>query len=417
MPDTLLLVFVHAGPGMERPVLGLTGLDRSILGFRRAGLARVVAVPGAGMDPEAVRACLPAAARDDASVAARLDGESETDLVRRLAGEGSSVVALDSDVVVGPRDAAMIAEGVAAGRTLSVEGGLVLAFPAPAVARLPAGTDLPGAAAALEALGHLETVAAPLLVRRLDGSKASRRDVEERLLRGLRKPVEVDGLVGFYLQRPVTTRVSRLLARTPIRPNHLTMLALASGVSGGALVAFGDPLLTALGGILFFLGSYIDCLDGEIARLKFQFSALGEWLDTIADDSSTLAFLIGMTINLAAHHASPALAAVGITACIAFTLGSAYIYHRLVTVIGSGDLTRFQYPFMSDETDPDAPRGPLDLVKYLVKRDFFSAFFCLCALLGILEAAFALGVAGALGFAVAVAAAAWLQHRPAARAS
>jgi len=170
--------------------------------------------------------------------------------------------------------------------------------------------------------------------------------------------------------------------------------------------------LTALGGILFLLGSYIDCLDGEIARLKFQFSSLGEWLDTIADDSSTLSFLAGMTVNLATRHASPALATLGLTACLCFVLASAYVYHRLITVIGSGDLTKFQYPFISEDTNPKNGRGIIDWVKFGIKRDFFSALFCLCAVIGLLEVAFGLSVAGIFGFTIAVAYTAWLQHRP-----
>ena len=248
-------------------------------------------------------------------------------------------------------------------------------------------------------------------------SDTARRLVEDRLLQGLRKPLDIDGVVGFYVQRPISTRISRRLARTRIRPNHLTLLAMAAGLSSGLLVAMGGPLLTAAGGLLFLLGSFIDCLDGEIARLKFQFSRTGEWMDTVADDSSTLSFLAGTTIHLAARHESGLVAGLGVAACAAFVLASAYVYHRLATVIGSGDLTRFPYPFLKDDGAPGTRRGVVDVLKFVIKRDFFSAFFCVCACLGILEAAFAFALVGMFAFAGVVAYTAWLQHAPALRAA
>jgi len=417
MAGDLLLLLCHPGPGRERPILGLTGVHRSALGLARAGFDRIVAVRKDGLDEAGAWACVPDGLRDAARVVERLPGEEDADLVRRVALAGQAVAVLDSDVVVGPKDAADIAGHIAGGRALSVAEGLVLALPARAVAMLPPGAGLPEATEALRYQGVLDRVPPLLLVARLDGSDAARRQVEDRLLQGLRKPLDIDGVVGFYVQRPITTRISRLLARTRIRPNHLTLMAMAAGLSSGVLVALGDPLLAAAGGLLFLLGSFIDCLDGEVARLKFQFSRTGEWLDTVADDSSTLSFLAGTTIHLAARHESGLVAGLGVAACAAFVLASAYVYHRLATVIGSGDLTRFPYPFLKDDGAPVARRGVVDVLKFVIKRDFFSAFFCVCACLGILEAAFAFALVGMFAFAGIVAYTAWLQHVPALRAA
>jgi len=241
MADNILLVFAHPGPGIDEPILGLTGLQRSVQALLRAGFPRVVVVSEDGLSADSARNCLPLAFRSTATVVPRDVGESETDLVRRIAGNAPGVAIVDSDVVIGPKDAPTVAKRVIAGQAVSVEGGLVLGLTAAAIASLPAGMDLAHGVAEMDQFGRLGHVTESMLVRRLDGTQASRLEVEERLLLGLRKPLDIDGVVGFYLQRPVTTRVSRLLAQTRITPNQLTLMAMAAGLFSGVLVAMGNP--------------------------------------------------------------------------------------------------------------------------------------------------------------------------------
>jgi len=159
--------------------------------------------------------------------------------------------------------------------------------------------------------------------------------------------------------------------------------------------------MTAIGGGLFFLGSFFDCLDGELARLKFMFSRSGEWLDTLADDGSTISFLVGMTANLAKRHNSEFITWVGAITVGSFVLASLYVYHRVATIYHTGDVARFQYSFMKESAG--VPKtGIMRWAVFVVKRDFFSAFFFVCAAIGFLEPAFVVSVIGSLGFALAV---------------
>ncbi len=50
----------------------------------------------------------------------------------------------------------------------------------------------------------------------------------------------------------------------------------------------------ALGGFLMQLCSIYDGCDGEIARVKFQYYHLGDWLDTIFDDITNCLFFAGV---------------------------------------------------------------------------------------------------------------------------
>ncbi len=405
MSNGVLVIFCRPGPGVDRRILGLTGVHRSIQGLARVGFDQIALVPRG--DVADLAAFVPADFKDSWQAVPPIDGETDGDLIRRVAAGGRDAVVLDSDVVVGPKDAQEISRRVIGGRSLVVGKDLVHAFAGQDIANFTPGRTLAKIASDLRVQGRLDKLSPPLLVTRVVDDKKTIKDIGDLLVQGLLKPVDIDGVVGYYIQRPVTTRVSRLLVWTPVKPNHLTLLAMFVGILSGFLVAKGGYLLTALGGFLFMLGSFIDCLDGEIARLKFQFSKFGEWLDTVADDSSTLSFLLGMTIQLSGTHNSTLLAGLGYGAATVYVLASAYVYHYLYTVVGSGDLTRYPHPFDGDDK---SSFGALDVLKYVSKRDFFSAFFCLCACLGILEVAFGFSVIGMFVFASVVAYGVWVRR-------
>lgn len=112
----------------------------------------------------------------------------------------------------------------------------------------------------------------------------TRDEAERRLFVSLTK--ESDGFVSKNINRPISKMISRRLMRTSISPNHVTAAALMIGLMAAVcnLLTTADHLwLIALGGVLFQLSSIVDGCDGELARLKFQFSKFGAWFDTISD--------------------------------------------------------------------------------------------------------------------------------------
>jgi hypothetical protein len=50
-------------------------------------------------------------------------------------------------------------------------------------------------------------------------------------------------------------------------------------------------------------GGIVDCNDGEVARLRLEFSTLGGWLDAIGDDLARMALLLAMGAHVAPMHA------------------------------------------------------------------------------------------------------------------
>lgn len=99
--------------------------------------------------------------------------------------------------------------------------------------------------------------------------------------------------------RTLSMPISVALLRTPITANHISLMLVALGVLSGWLFSLGFYTAAVAGAALSLAASILDGCDGEIARLKYQESSLGCWLETIGDYSYYLAILIGLTLGTA----------------------------------------------------------------------------------------------------------------------
>jgi phosphatidylglycerophosphate synthase len=79
------------------------------------------------------------------------------------------------------------------------------------------------------------------------------------------------------LARPLSERLARL---RPVTPNRLTALALTLGLASAGCFVAGQP---RVGGALFILRFFVDCLDGRVARLQGTCSTRGAFFDLAAD--------------------------------------------------------------------------------------------------------------------------------------
>jgi phosphatidylglycerophosphate synthase len=105
------------------------------------------------------------------------------------------------------------------------------------------------------------------------------------------------------LDRAVSTRLSRYIVRTPLRPNHITTIGTTIGFLGAWSLSHGTYLSGVIGTLLFWLAVIIDGCDGEVARLKFQESRLGYIFDITTDNLVHVAIVIGLGIGL--YRAAP----------------------------------------------------------------------------------------------------------------
>nr|HMO96211.1 CDP-alcohol phosphatidyltransferase family protein [Tepidiformaceae bacterium] len=74
-----------------------------------------------------------------------------------------------------------------------------------------------------------------------------------------------DGIVSRYLNRPLSRPTARAVARLPVTPNQVTAFTLLLAIATGGMVAAGWHVA---GGIFIQVGSVVDGVDGELARIK-----------------------------------------------------------------------------------------------------------------------------------------------------
>lgn len=92
-----------------------------------------------------------------------------------------------------------------------------------------------------------------------------------------------DELINTYLLRPAAGLLVRILYRTPVTPNHVTMAAMIAGFCAAYLYSRDTTLTTALAGIGLTFKDLLDSADGQLARAKQTYSRAGRFLDSIGD--------------------------------------------------------------------------------------------------------------------------------------
>ena len=97
--------------------------------------------------------------------------------------------------------------------------------------------------------------------------------------------------------RRMSLPISIALIRTPITANQLSVILVLIGFYAAWLFSIGQYFAGVLGGSLSLAASILDGCDGEIARLKYQESALGCWIETFGDYSYYIAIFAGLTIG------------------------------------------------------------------------------------------------------------------------
>jgi len=102
------------------------------------------------------------------------------------------------------------------------------------------------------------------------------------------------GLVAQYLNRPISIRVSRLILDTHITPNQTTYFTFVIGLIGIAMIFRASYLSAVLGALLLHINSILDGVDGELAKMRYQTSSWGAYLDSIADEILNALCLYGL---------------------------------------------------------------------------------------------------------------------------
>ncbi len=197
------------------------------------------------------------------------------------------------------------------------------------------------------------------------------RNAEGVLLRSCKK--STDGLISRNFNRYVSTAISRYLCKTSLTPNQISVAVFGVGIASFFFLISRSYWMFLIGLLLFKFTSILDGCDGEIAKLKFQASKLGAWMDTVCDNLTNLLFIIA--ISILNFRTAPT----GLSLTLGVISSSMYLFSAVIMmfIMGragmSGSLVNINEEFKKG--------GLRSFLAQLVKRDFFTVFFILLALL------------------------------------
>jgi phosphatidylglycerophosphate synthase len=218
------------------------------------------------------------------------------------------------------------------------------------------------------------------------------RRAEDRLLQSLLKAT--DGLISRAINRRISLRVTRLLLDTSLTPNQMTAIAAVFGVAAIVVVAAGGATWLLPGAVLLQVQSILDGCDGEISRLKYIRSRLGEWLDQVIDDMVNVGYFAaaGWAVVQTGSAIALPITVAGVAMHIVYQIA---LYTALITRGGgSGSVANLRW---SGQLDPHARRT--DQQRFSIfrliketgelagRRDFFTFLYLPAALLGLTQIA------------------------------
>jgi hypothetical protein len=203
------------------------------------------------------------------------------------------------------------------------------------------------------------------------------------------------GVVARFINKKISFRLTRyLLVYLPFTPNMITLFAGVLGLFGAALISTGSYDNVLMGFLLAQAQSILDGCDGELARVRFQQTAIGEWLDTIVDDFLNLALVLAVgvalwrkgapMVNFRELKVGNALTVlnggsfldmkVALAAAAMLLFYNIVAYRELVKQGEGGEVLKIRWWFaygQSLKSMSGAGSGPLKGLLMIGKRDFF----------------------------------------------
>ncbi len=127
-----------------------------------------------------------------------------------------------------------------------------------------------------------------------------------------------------WISRPPAAVLVWALRNSPVTPNQISFAAIAVAAGGCAtLILWRTWLGLIVAGLILQLAYVIDCVDGQLARLKQLSSPVGALLDFMLDEVKAFLVIASAAVRLYLQHGDPrwlllglaglAIAATGIT--------------------------------------------------------------------------------------------------------
>jgi len=188
------------------------------------------------------------------------------------------------------------------------------------------------------------------------------------------------GWIARNINGRISLPLSKLLAKTSLTPNAVSVLINLIGVLSGPFYALGHPVLGAL---FMQAATVLDRCDGEVARIKLMETKKGQWVDTISDQFTVLSFLVGVPVGYYLQTGSTAAIILGSYNIIVFILFLIWSFYFLIKYTNSGSLVAyFEVDKHINLRELSVLRKLLAHLRPLGRRNYYSAILVLIAIIG-----------------------------------
>jgi len=108
-----------------------------------------------------------------------------------------------------------------------------------------------------------------------------------------------DNFWNTFVARPIAAVLLHFLKDLRLTPNQWTFIALAVAVVAAATLALWRSWTGLIVGALLLEASYVlDCVDGQLARLKGMCTPVGAHLDFLMDELKAFLYVAAVTLRL-----------------------------------------------------------------------------------------------------------------------
>ena len=180
---------------------------------------------------------------------------------------------------------------------------------------------------------------------------------------------DTDGFMARHFDRKISGAISRLLLKTPVTPNQITVFVTALGVWAGWLMSQSGDAPKIEGSLVFLLTSILDGCDGEVARAKKMISKIGGWLDLWGDNVVHVAVFYGLGIGLSKDYDSTVYITLGQIAVVG-TLVSAALASYQTWRKGQSSFTSVSGDAREETEAPVWRKRLVQMSDALARRDF-----------------------------------------------
>ncbi len=155
--------------------------------------------------------------------------------------------------------------------------------------------------------------------------------------------------INEWWYRPNRWAVQQLY-RLPIAANHITFLALVSGLIAACFYFYGE---LAWGALFLYGKLFLDNVDGNLARMRGEESRLGRFLDSFSDFVVTALVYVAVTLHVAQGVVDPGrIWVLGMAALFSALLHCSYwvfYYVKYTELVGAYDKNRSDESVTSED--------------------------------------------------------------------